>query len=144
MKIHIATDHAGFEHKESLKAYLLSKGYEVFDHGAKELNEGDDYPEFISLAVRAVVADPDSRAIVFGGSGEGEAMVANRFKGARAAVYYGGNKDILIFSRAHNNANVLSLGARFLLEGEVNEAADIWLQTEFSGEERHVRRLAQF
>ncbi|MDQ5930893.1 MAG: ribose 5-phosphate isomerase [Patescibacteria group bacterium] len=144
MKIHIATDHAGFEHKESLKAYLLSKGYEVIDHGAKELNEGDDYPGFISSAAKAVIADPESKAIVFGGSGEGEAMVANRFKGARAAVYYGGNKDILVFSRAHNDANILSLGARFLVEEEVNEAADIWLQTEFSGDERHVRRLAQF
>jgi ribose 5-phosphate isomerase B len=144
MKIHLATDHAGFEHKESLKAYLLSKGYEVIDHGAKELNEGDDYPGFISSAAKAVIADAESKAIVFGGSGEGEAMVANRFKGVRAAVYYGGNKDILIFSRAHNDANVLSLGARFLVEEEVNEAADIWLQTEFSGDERHVRRLAQF
>ncbi len=144
MKIHLATDHAGFEHKESLKAYLLSKGYEVIDHGAKELNEGDDYPGFISSAAKAVIADPESKAIVFGGSGEGEAMVANRFKGVRAAVYYGGNKDILVFSRAHNDANVLSLGARFLVEEEVNEAADIWLQTEFSGDERHVRRLAQF
>jgi ribose 5-phosphate isomerase B len=144
MKIHLATDHAGFEHKESLKAYLLSKGYEVIDHGAKELNEGDDYPGFISSAAKAVIADPESKAIVFGGSGEGEAMVANRFKGVRAAVYYGGNKDILVFSRAHNDANILSLGARFLVEEEVNEAADIWLQTEFSGDERHVRRLAQF
>jgi ribose 5-phosphate isomerase B len=144
MKIHLATDHAGFEHKESLKAYLLSKGYEVIDHGAKELNEGDDYPGFISSAAKAVIADPESRAIVFGGSGEGEAMVANRFKGVRAAVYYGGNKDILVFSRAHNDANILSLGARFLVEEEVNEAADIWLQTEFSGDDRHVRRLAQF
>ncbi len=144
MKIHLATDHAGFEHKESLKAYLLSKGYEVIDHGAKELNEGDDYPGFISSAAKAVIADAESKAIVFGGSGEGEAMVANRFKGVRAAVYYGGNKDILVFSRAHNDANVLSLGARFLVEEEVNEAADIWLQTEFSGDERHVRRLSQF
>ncbi len=144
MKIHLATDHAGFEHKESLKAFLLSKGYEVIDHGAKELNEADDYPDFISLAAEAIVADPQSKAIVFGGSGEGEAMCANRLKGVRAAVYYGGNKDILVFSRAHNDANILSLGARFLTGEEVNESADIWLETAFSGEERHIRRLAQF
>lgn len=144
MKIHLATDHAGFEHKESLKAHLLEKGYEVIDHGAKELNEADDYPGFISSATKAVLADPESKAIVFGGSGEGEAMVANRFKGARAAVYYGGNTDILVFSRAHNDANILSLGARFLTGEEVNESADIWLESEFSGEERHIRRLAQF
>ncbi len=144
MKIHLATDHAGFEHKESLKAFLLSKGYEVIDHGAKELNEADDYPDFISLAAEAIVADPQSKAIVFGGAGEGEAMCANRLKGVRAAVYYGGNKDILVFSRAHNDANILSLGARFLTGEEVNESADIWLETAFSGEERHIRRLAQF
>ncbi|MEK7228379.1 MAG: RpiB/LacA/LacB family sugar-phosphate isomerase [Patescibacteria group bacterium] len=144
MKIHLATDHAGFEHKESLKAHLLEKGHEVTDHGAKTLNETDDYPAIITLAVKAVLDDPSSKAIVFGGSGEGEAMVANRFKGIRAAVYYGGNTDILVFSRAHNDANILSLGARFLTGEEVNESADIWLETEFSGEQRHIRRLAQF
>jgi ribose 5-phosphate isomerase B len=144
MKIHLATDHAGFEHKEYLKAHLLERGYEVVDHGAKELHEADDYPEFISLAVTAVLAEPESKAIVFGGSGEGEAMVANRYKGIRAAVYYGGNKDILVFSRAHNDANVLSLGARFLTGEEVNESADVWLETEFSHEERHIRRLGKF
>ncbi len=144
MKIHLATDHAGFEHKESLRAHLLEKGYEVVDHGAMTLDETDDYPPIITSAVKAVLADPASKAIVFGGSGEGEAMVANRFKGIRAAVYYGGNKDILIFSRAHNDANVLSLGARFLTGEEVNESADIWLEAEFSKAERHIRRLAQF
>lgn len=144
MKIHLATDHAGFVHKEALKSHLLERGCEVVDHGATSLVEGDDYPEFMNLAAKAVVSDPESKAVIFGGSGEGEAMVANRHKGIRCTVYYGGQKEILTFSRAHNNSNILSIGARFMSTEEVNEAVDLWLETEFSGDERHVRRLAQF
>lgn len=144
MKIHLATDHAGFAHKEALKAYLLERGHEVIDHGAIEIDERDDYPVFVSLASKALIADPESKAIVFGGSGQGEAMVANRYKGVRCAVYYGGPKDILTFSRAHNDANMLSIGARFMSYEEVSEAVDFWLDTEFSNDERHIRRLAQF
>ncbi|MCC7436306.1 RpiB/LacA/LacB family sugar-phosphate isomerase [Candidatus Nomurabacteria bacterium] len=144
MKIHLATDHAGFELKESLKAYLLAHNYEVFDHGNIKLDENDDYPDFITPCAHAVSISESDKAVIFGGSGEGEAMCANRIPGARAVVYYGGNKDILKFSREHNDANILSIGARFMTGEEVNEAVNIWLNTEFSGEERHIRRLGKF
>ncbi len=144
MKIHLAADHAGFEHKEALKAHLLERGHEILDHGALTLTEGDDYPAFMALAAAAVAMEPGSMGIIFGGSGEGEAMVANRHKGIRCAVYYGGEKEILTYSRLHNDANMLAVSARFVTTGETNEAVDLWLDTEFSHDERHVRRLAQF
>jgi ribose 5-phosphate isomerase B len=144
MKIHLATDHAGFEHKESLKGYLLACGYEVIDHGDTILDENDDYPDFVTPFTMEVSKDVESKGVVFGGSGEGEAMCANRIVGARAVVYYGGAKDILTFSRLHNNANILSIGARFVTPQEVNEAVDYWLGVEFSHEERHIRRLSKF
>lgn len=144
MKIHLATDHAGFEHKESLKAHLLEQGFEVIDHGNTMLDENDDYPDFVTPCVQAVVSDVESKGVIFGGSGEGEAMCANRTLGARAVVYYGGTTDILTFSREHNDANILSLGARFMTGQEVNNAVDFWLGVGFSGDERHIRRLAKF
>lgn len=144
MKIHLATDHAGFEHKEALKAFLLEKGYEVIDHGDMQLNENDDYPDFITPVAIAVAQDQESKGIIFGGSGEGEAMCANRILGARAVVYYGGTTDILTFSRQHNNANILSIGARFMTTEESNNAVEFWMGVEFSNEERHIRRLGKF
>lgn len=144
MVIHLATDHAGYEHKEYIKAFLLSKGYEVFDHGNSKIDENDDYPDFISACAKAVSMDPTSKAIIFGGSGEGEAMCANRIKGVRAIVYYGGPQDILLYSRQHNDANVLSIGARFIGAPECEEAVTFWLDTAFSNDERHMKRLAKF
>ncbi len=144
MKIHLATDHAGFEHKEYLKAHLLEKGYEVVDHGPTKLDENDDYPDFITPCAKAISISLEDKAVIFGGSGEGEAMCANRIKGVRAVVYYGGSKDILIFSRDHNDANILSIGARFITAEEVGPAVDLWLETPFSGNERHIRRLSKF
>lgn len=144
MKIHLATDHAGFEHKEYLKAHLLEKGYQVVDHGPTKLDENDDYPDFITPCAKAISISLEDKAVIFGGSGEGEAMCANRIKGVRAVVYYGGSKDILIFSRDHNDANVLSIGARFITAEEVGPAVDLWLETPFSGNERHIRRLSKF
>ncbi|MBP6857704.1 MAG: RpiB/LacA/LacB family sugar-phosphate isomerase [Candidatus Pacebacteria bacterium] len=144
MKIHLATDHAGFEHKESLKGYLLAHGYEIFDHGPEKLDENDDYPDFITPCAKAISISEGDKAVIFGGSGEGEAMCANRISGVRAVVYYGGNKDILKFSREHNDANILSIGARFVTAEESYEAVTLWLNTPFSGEERHIRRLAKF
>jgi ribose 5-phosphate isomerase B len=144
MNIHIATDHAGFDLKEKLKNYLNELGHEVTDHGAFELNEKDDYPDFISLAAYAVVEDPNARGIILGGSGQGEAMCANRFKGIRAAVFYGGSLEIVKRSREHNDANMLSLGARFVTEDEAKNAVKLFLETEFSNEERHMRRLSKF
>lgn len=140
--IYLAADHAGFALKEKLKVHLQELGFEMKDCGAFSYDEMDDYPDFVVLAARAVSEDPqNARAIIFGGSGQGEAMVANRFRGVRAAVYYGGNEKIISFSREHNDANVLSLGARFLDEETAKHAVRLWLDMAFSGEERHARRI---
>ncbi len=141
MIIHLATDHAGFELKEFVREALEKLDYEVIDHGAYEYEEGDDYPDYIKLAARAVAENPEEdRAIIFGGSGQGEAMVANRFLGVRATVYYHFNPEIIKLSRAHNNANVLSIGARFVSEEEALESILFWLELPFDGG-RHERRI---
>lgn len=146
MTIDFATDHAGFARKEVLLSYVRDVlGYTVVDCGAETFDEADDYPEFMKRAGESVAKDPENaRAIIFGGSGQGEAMVANRFPGVRATVYYGGPDEIITLSREHNNANVLSLGARFVDDEEAMRVVALWLSTPFSGEERHVRRMAQF
>ena len=141
MIIYLGTDHAGFAMKESLKPFLEEIGYEVKDFGAHEFNQKDDYPDFIKPVAEAVSNNSGSLGIILGGSGQGEAMQANRFKGVRAAVYYGGNLEILKLSRQHSNANILSLGARFMDEKTAKEAVQIWLSTGFPGEERHQRRI---
>jgi ribose 5-phosphate isomerase B len=143
MKIFLGTDHAGYALKEVLKGYLLEFGHEIKDMGAHEYQGQDDYPDFITLVAEEVSKDTDVRGIILGGSGEGEAMCANRHKGVRAAVYYGGRPEIITLSREHNDANVLSLGARFLNEEEAKEVIKIWLETPFSGEERHKRRIGK-
>lgn len=144
MTIHLATDHAGFLHKETVKAYLELQGIDVVDHGAQTLEEDDDYPDYVALAAVAVAQDQESMGIVFGYSGEGEAMVANRINGVRAAVYYGGPSHILTLSREHNAANILSIGAHFISEEDALAAVKLWLETPFSNDERHVRRLNKF
>lgn len=147
MKIHLATDHAGFLHKEALKQYLqgtaAAQGSEVIDHGDTQPNPEDDYPDFITPCAQAVAADATSVGIIFGHSGEGEAMCANRIPGARAVVYYGGPTDILTLSRAHNNANILSIAAGFVPIESLPEIISVWLNTSFSGDERHIRRLSK-
>ena len=145
MTIYFATDHAGFALKEVLLPYVRDVlGYEVVDCGAYEYSPEDDYPEFIKKAGEAVSKDGEgTRAIILGGSGQGEAMVANKYPHVRATVYYGGARDIITLSREHNNANVLSLGARFVSEEEAKEVVALWLKTTFSEDERHVRRIAQ-
>jgi ribose 5-phosphate isomerase B len=141
MKIYLASDHAGFEMKEKLKDFLKEKGYEVEGLGDFIYDENDDYPDFISKAAEAVARDPDLKGIILGGSGQGEAIAANKVKGIRAVVYYGGQEEIIKLSREHNDANILSLGARFLSEDEAKKAVELWLKTPFSGEERHKRRI---
>lgn len=142
MKIYLGTDHVGFELKERIKTILMEKGYEVLDKGAFEFNENDDYPDFISQVAKEVSQDPENnRGIILGGSGQGEAMVANRFSGVRAVVYYNSNTEIIKLSREHNNANILSIGARFVDENKIFEDIKLWLETPFSGEERHKRRI---
>ena len=149
--IHVATDHAGFGYKEDVREWLTSLGYDVVDHGAYEYDEEDDYPDFIASAAQAVSEDAEARerAIIFGGSGQGEAIVANRFANVRAVVFNGQYEPLdgrevpneIVIARQHNDANVLSLGARFLSLVEVREAVEQFLETDFSGEERHIRRL---
>lgn len=143
MTIYFATDHAGFELKEKLVAHVRDTlGYTVVDCGAHEFDPGDDYPGIIRLAADAVSKNPtEDKAIILGGSGQGEAMVANKLPHVRATEYYGGNTEIIRLSRAHNDANVLSLGARFVTLEEAMEAVTLWLTTPFSGDERHVRRI---
>jgi ribose 5-phosphate isomerase B len=143
MKIYIATDHAGYEMKEAIASYVEKDlGYTVADMGAHQNDPNDDYPDFIQLVAQEVSHDPSSsRGIAIGGSGEGEAIVANRFPNVWCSVYYGGPLDIVKLSREHNNANMLSLGARFMTIDEAKAAVKLWLETSFSEEERHVRRL---
>ena len=140
MIIHIATDHAGLDLKNSLKEYLNSKGYEVVDHGAFEYDPKDDYPDFIFPCAKAVASDKNSKGVILGGSGQGEAMAANRINGIRAAVYYGSEVNIPILSRRHNNSNILSIGARFVSKKEIYAILDKWLSEPFTGG-RHQRRI---
>ena len=157
MKIYFAADHAGFELKNALLSYVRDElKHEVEDCGAFTLDADDDYPAFIAAAARKLSADAfqgyDSRAVVIGASGQGEAIVANRFRGVRCVLYYGeatrqqtdmsGRKlDMLASARMHNNANAISFGARFLSIDEAKTALAQWLSTPFSGEERHARRI---
>lgn len=141
LTIYLATDHAGFALKNEVSVWLTEQGYEVVDCGAQTLDPEDDFPDFVSRAAQAVSEVPESRrAIVFGGSGQGEAMLANRYAGVRAAVYYGGAPDILTLSREHNDANVLSVGARFVGASELLPLLSTWLTTAALNEEKYARR----
>jgi len=140
MKIHIATDHAGLDLKNIIRDYLISKGHEVTDHGTHEYDALDDYPDYIFPCAKAVASDLESRGIILGGSGQGEAMAANRVKGVRASVFYNGPVEIVKLSREHNNANILSLGARFMTEDEIYAVIQMWLDEPFGGG-RHQRRI---
>ena len=120
----------------------MGKGYDVTDHGAHEYDALDDYPDFIFPCARAVAADSSSRGIILGGSGQGEAMAANRVKGVRAAVFYNCPEEIIKLSREHNNANILSLGARFMSEEEIYKIIELWFEEPFEGG-RHERRIAK-
>ena len=140
IKIYLACDHAGFELKQILCEYLAQKGYIVEDCGSFKYQPMDDYPDFIIPAAKKVANQPNSRGIIIGGSGQGEAMAANRIQGIRAVVYYDGPLDIVKLSRQHNNANILSLGARFISPERAIEILNIWLKEEFEGG-RHENRI---
>lgn len=162
MKIFIGGDHAGYELKEKLTEYLVGLGldYEVTDLGAYNFVPDDDYPDYVKKVAEEVSKDQNAFGIVLGGSGQGEAMCANRTPGVRAVVFYGeelaeggvdktGRKsvdsfEIIKLEREHNNANVLSLGARFITADEAKFACELFLNTKFGGEERHIRRLSKF
>ncbi len=140
MKIIVASDHAGFELKNKIKDFLIERGNQVEDLGPEVYNPDDNYPELILPAALRIVNDTNIKAIVFGKSGQGEAIICNRLPGVRAVVYYGKNLEIVRLSREHNDANVLSIGAGFVEEEEAKEAVKIWLTTQFSNDERHVKR----
>ena len=140
--IYLASDHRGFELKNRIKDWLQEWSLEFEDVGPHEYDTEDDYPDFVRKAAEKVSSDSAThRAIVLGATGQGEAMVSNRYPHVRAAVYYGGTSDILTMSREHNDANILSLGAAFLEAGDVKMIIKMWLDTPFSNEERHVRRI---
>ena len=131
MKIYLASDHAGFGLKLFLGGHLKNLGHTVEDCGALEMDPLDDYPDFILPAAKKVAKNPHSRGIIIGGSGQGEAIAANRIKGVRAVVFYDGPMDIVKLSRTHNNANVLSFGARFITQEKAANAVDLWLNEPF-------------
>jgi ribose 5-phosphate isomerase B len=139
MKIYLGADHAGFELKETIKTYLLGKNYEVEDCGALEFNKTDDYPDFISKVALNVSRDPYLFGIIFGKSGAGECIVANKIKGVRAVS--GFTKKNVELSRIDNDANILSLGSMFISANFAKELIEVFLNTKFSNEERHLRRI---
>jgi len=151
MKIFIGTDHAGYVLKEKLVSCLKLQGHEVIDKGAFEFNEGDDYPDFVIPVAQEVSKNPNNvKGIILGSTGQGEAMTANKFPHVRAVVYYGKaepivdiESNVVVRSRQHNNSNILSLGARYLTEETMMEAVNLWLNTSFTFDERHIRRLSK-
>ena len=138
--LYIASDHAGFEFKQSLIEHLKKTGQMVEDCGPFELRPDDDYPDYVFPCAKKVSQNPGSMGIVIGLSGNGEAIIANKVKGIRAAHYYGGHEEIVVLSRKHNDANVLALGVANMTAIEAERAVDLWIETGFDGG-RHSRRL---
>ncbi len=145
MRIHIATDHAGLDFSKQLQDHLADAGHDVIDHGPREYDALDDYPAFCINAAQAVVADREqgieALGVVFGGSGNGEQIAANKVKGARAALVW--NLSTAQLARDHNDANVISIGARQHTVDEAMSFIDAFIAEPFTGDERHVRRIAQ-
>ncbi|MDO8107251.1 ribose-5-phosphate isomerase [Isoptericola sp. b441] len=139
MRIHIAADHAGFELKSALVEHLEAAGHEVVDHGAASYDAQDDYPPVCFAAGEAVVADPGSLGVVIGGSGNGEQIAANKVAGVRAALAW--SLDTATLARAHNDANVVAIGARQHSLDEATALVDAFLAEPFSGDPRHQRRI---
>ena len=139
MRVHIGTDHAGFDLKKFLVAALTEDGHDVVDHGPHDYDPEDDYPVYCIPAAEAAVADPGSLGIVVGGSGNGEQIAANKVVGVRAVLAY--DEDTAKLGREHNDANVISIGGRMHSEEEALELIRLFLATPFSGEERHARRI---
>jgi ribose 5-phosphate isomerase B len=139
MRVHIGSDHAGFDLKNYLAMALREDGHDVVDHGPTEYDAEDDYPVYCIPAAEAVVAESGSLCVVVGGSGNGEQIAANKVKGTRAALAY--NLDTAKLARQHNDANVISIGARMHTEEEALELVRMFLATPFSGDERHARRI---
>ena len=140
MRVHLGSDHAGFELKAHLVAWLESEQYDVVDHGPVEYDPVDDYPPYVLRAAQAVVNDRGSLGIVLGGSGNGEQIAANKVRGVRAALAW--TEDTAVLAREHNDANVISVGARMHTADEATRLVELFLTTAFSGDERHARRIA--
>jgi ribose 5-phosphate isomerase B len=159
MKIYFGADHGGYELKAVLKDYVQTLGHEAIDCGNTVFDNDDNYPDYILPAAEAVSKDLASRGVVIGGSGQGEAMAANRVPGIRATVYYGSVKaigavdatgrhsddpyEIIRLGRLHNNSNVLAFGARFVTPEDAKAALKLWLETDFGGQDRYARRINQ-
>ena len=139
MRIHIGSDHAGLELKAALVEYLQGKGHDVTDHGPHEYDAVDDYPDFCIPAAAATAADPVSLGIVLGGSGNGEQIAANKVKGVRAALAW--SVETAQLARDHNNANVVGIGGRMHSIEECKTIIDAFVETPFSHDARHVRRI---
>jgi ribose 5-phosphate isomerase B len=139
MRVHLGSDHAGFELKAHLADRLQELGYEVVDHGPVEYDPVDDYPPYVLRAAAAVMNDAGSLGVVIGGSGNGEQIAANKVPGVRAALAW--NDDTAGLSREHNDANVLSVGARMHTADEATRLVERFLTTPFSGDVRHARRI---
>jgi ribose 5-phosphate isomerase B len=157
MKIALATDHTGYEQLKLLQEFLQQLGHQCHDYGPKSLSPDDDYPDFILPAAKAVAEGECDKGIIIGGSGQGEAMAANKVKGVRCALFYGpavprkvidasgrtshNPYEIIKLSREHNDANMLSLAARFVTVEDMKHVIKLWLETDFSGAQRHQRRI---
>jgi ribose 5-phosphate isomerase B len=141
MRVYLGSDHAGFALKARLAARLAERGHEPIDCGPAAEQPRDDYPPYVLLAASRTVADPGSRGVVIGGSGNGEAIAANKVAGARCALAFSNESARL--AREHNDANVLSLGARMYGEVEAVRFVEIFVETAFSRDDRHVRRIGQ-
>jgi len=139
MRVHIGTDHAGYEMKNAIVEALQTRGYEVVDHGAEAYDSEDDYPSFIIPAAEAVVGEPGSLGIILGGSGNGEVIAANKVRGVRAALIH--SHETALLARKHNNANIASVGARMHSREQIIDLVLAFLTTDFTGADRHVRRL---
>jgi ribose 5-phosphate isomerase B len=141
MRVYLGADHAGYELKVHLVNYLAKQGYEVVDVGPREFDPDDDYPAYCLHAGAGVVGDPGSLGVVIGGSGNGEQIAANKVAGIRAALAW--NLEVAQLAREHNDANVVAIGARQHTLDEATAMVEAFLTTEFSGNERHARRIAQ-
>ena len=139
MRVHIGGDHAAYDLLQDLVAFLEAEGHEVTNHGPHTMDAEDDYPVFVLRAAEAVAADPESLGVVLGGSGNGEQMAANKVKGIRAALCY--SEELATLAREHNNAQVISIGARMSAVDEAKAMVAAFLATPFSGAPRHQRRI---
>jgi len=157
MTIALTADHAGYEQSKQLQAWLESIGHSCRNYGPPSLRPDDDYPDFVKPAAQAVASGECERGIILGGSGQGEAIAANRFVGVRCALFYGpavprmvvdasgrashDPYEIVRLSREHNDTNMISLATRFVAVPEIKDVIKLWLETPFPGEQRHARRI---